>query len=134
MIRPGKDSTTHAANIWGTNPKYSFFLGDNMLIRKENKQAFNEDRKKLTFRKETYRIIVGKDHKLVCEFNKPYFGIVHVDMEYYMDIRNLTNELAQWAGFNGTADYYAQEYNKGAGFVRKMLCLSDFRPNPEHYL
>ncbi len=44
MIRPGKDSTIRAVNIWGTNPKYSFFLGDNMVrIIKADHLDYNDD-------------------------------------------------------------------------------------------
>lgn len=57
-----------------------------------------------------------------------------IDEVFYMDIRNLTNELAQWAGFKGVADYYAQEYNKDKGYVRKVVCFSNFRLNPEYPL
>lgn len=105
-----------------------------MLMRKENEESLMDGSKRISLRSENYRILTGKDRKIMRGFNKPYFGEVYIDEVFYMDIRNLTNELAQWAGFKGVADYYAQEYNKDKGYVRKVVCFSNFRLNPEYPL
>jgi hypothetical protein len=103
-------------------------------MRKENEQPLILKLKTLTLRSEDFKIIIGKDRKIMRGFNRPYFGKVHIDDVFYMDIRNLTNEMAKWAGFKGTADYFAQEYNKDKGFVRKVICMSNFRLNPSYPL
>lgn len=103
-------------------------------MRKENEGSLIDHSKRISLRSENYRILTGKDRKIMRGFNKPYFGEVYIDEVFYMDIRNLTNELAQWAGFKGVADYYAQEYNKDKGYVRKVVCFSNFRLNPEYPL
>ena len=105
-----------------------------MLMREENEQSLIDHSKRISLRSEDYRILTGKDRKIMRGFNKPYFGEVYIDEVFYMDIRNLTNELAQWAGFKGVADYYAQEYNKDKGYVRKVVCFSNFRLNPKYPL
>lgn len=105
-----------------------------MLMRKENEESLMDGSKRISLKSENYRILTGKDRKIMRGFNKPYFGEVYIDEVFYMDIRNLTNELAQWAGFKGVADYYAQEYNKDKGYVRKVVCFSNFRLNPEYPL
>lgn len=105
-----------------------------MLMRKENEESLMDGSKRISLKSENYRILTGKDRKIMRGFNKPYFGEVYIDEVFYMDIRNLTNELAQWVGFKGVADYYAQEYNKDKGYVRKVVCFSNFRLNPEYPL
>lgn len=105
-----------------------------MLMRKENEPSLMDGSKKISFRSENYPIIIGKERKIMRGFNKPYFGTVDTNFEYIMDIRNLTNELAKWAGFNGTAEYFAQEYNKDKGYMRKMICFDNFKLNPEYPL
>lgn len=105
-----------------------------MLMRKENEESLMDGSKRISLKSENYRILTGKNRKIMRGFNKPYFGEVYIDEVFYMDIRNLTNELAQWVGFKGVADYYAQEYNKDKGYVRKVVCFSNFRLNPEYPL
>lgn len=103
-------------------------------MRKENEQPLILKIKKISFRKESFPIIPGKDRKIMRGFNKPYFGTIYDTGIFYMDIRNLTNELAKWAGFNGTAEYFAQEYNKDEGWMRKAIYWDNFELNPEYPL
>lgn len=66
-----------------------------MLMQKENEESLIDHSKRISLRSENYRILTGKDRKIMRGFNKPYFGEVYIDEVFYMDIRNLTNELAQ---------------------------------------
>ena len=65
-----------------------------MLMKKENINPICSGQKWITLRKPDFKIIPGKDHKLMNNFGKPYFAEVFIEYTFMYDIRCMTDEFA----------------------------------------
>ena len=113
----------------------SFFLRRNitMLMKKENINPICSGQKWITLRKSDFKIIPGKDHKLMNNFGKPYFAEVFIEYTFMYDIRCMTDEFAYMLGFDSVEDYMAQGYNANEGFMRKAIVWSNVRVNKKFF-
>lgn len=104
-----------------------------MLMKKENINPICSGQKWVTLRKPDFKIIPGKDHKLMNNFGKPYFAKVFIEYTFMYDIRCMTDEFAYMLGFDSVEDYMAQGYNANEGFMRKAIVWSNVRVNKKFF-
>lgn len=106
----------------------------NNVNEKKNINPICSGQKWVTLRKPDFKIIPGKDHKLMNNFSKPYFAEVFIEYTFMYDIRCMTDEFAYILSFDSVEDYMAQGYNANEGFMRKAIVWSNVRVNKKVYI
>ena len=95
-----------------------------MLFSEADKTRFKDKNKFLSSRDIDCKFKTGKNHKLQFRYGKKAEAEAFFEDSFIYDLNCLTDEMAQFFGYDTAQEYLNERYNKGCT-LKKVYILKD---------